>query len=644
MHTLKQLFDDALPALLHDYTVRPGQIDLAEQISGALEEGSIAMFEAGTGTGKTLSYLLPVLMGNGPFLVSTGTKNLQDQLYLKDLPMLSRLFPEKRVALLKGRANYLCPRRLKRHIELEQRSKSVIDDLLTIRQWWSQTATGDLGEILDMEEKPHLAPLVTSTRDNCLGSRCPDYAECPLYRARQKASEADVVVVNHHLLFADIAQREDHLHSLLPAVKGIVLDEAHQVPDTARLFFGQRLSSGQLTELARDVETEQNLLGRDDPETDQINQRFLDSVKRLLDQVLQSDETNFSSWLNNAGRRAIDEVDEQLSALADRLAQVGQRSDGLAQCARRALACLDQFALLSEVIIGDEDALGSRDYAHWLERGDKRFVLHLSPLSIASDMKDVIEASGAAWVFTSATLTVDRSFKHFATELGVEAEVSAQFDSPFNFDRSVKAWIPPDLPLPGDDLHTQRLIHVVLPLIRINQGRTFVLFTSYRALRLAHSLLMEIDQPLFVQGHGSKSKLIADFRQSSRAILLATQSFWEGVDVSGADLRLLVIDKLPFPNPSDPLFKAQSETISEAGGNSFAALALPRAIISLKQGFGRLIRNESDQGVFVLGDVRMRQRPYGKLIRDNLPPMVWEDDVSKLDGWLKANMAYNPSQ
>ena len=637
MLTLESLFDHDLPELVNGYQRRADQLTLAQNISEVISTGGIGMFEAATGTGKTLSYLLPTMLDNGPFVISTGTKNLQDQIFLKDIPLLRSLFPDKKVALLKGRANYLCPHRLKKHIELKAGSDDVMHDMTTIRVWWGQTRTGDLGEIIDLEEKPQLVPLVTSTRDNCLSSRCPDYLECPLYRAREKAHEADLVIVNHHLLFADLSNKEDHLHALLPAVKAIVVDEAHQIPDIARLFFGQRLSSGQLSELSRDIRTELQLLGSDDPYTLQMTEQLEDVFVALRQLVLESTEDDFSRWLSADASNAIHAVDERLAALAERLHRVSDRSEGLSQCGRRAKAFLDQFALLSENMTGEgaSEFPSEEAYVHWLERGERHFVIHLSPLSIAQDMQEIIRQSGAAWVFTSATLAVNQSFAHLENELGVHPDSAAQFTSPFDFNSAVRAWVPPGLPSPGTDEHTVALVEAVRPLIDKNPGRTFFLCTSYRAVRTAHALLKDSQRPILVQGLGSRTNLMTAFRERRGSVLLATQSFWEGVDVSGADLKLLIIDKLPFPNPSDPLFAAQSLALQQSGGNSFSELALPKTILSLKQGFGRLIRSETDMGVFVLGDSRILQRSYGSFVKKNLPAIQWQNNRNDVLRWLE---------
>nr|MCS5584892.1 ATP-dependent DNA helicase [Pseudomonadales bacterium] len=474
-----------------------------------------------------------------------------------------------------------------------------------------------------------LQKLVTSTRDNCLGSRCPEFNECPLYRAREKASQADIVIVNHHLLLADLTQQEDHIRSLLPDVTALVIDEAHQIPDIARQFFGQRLSSGQFTELLRDVRAELSLLGNDDPHSSDFVsalERRLVALKQLM---LAGTDPYFERWLDEKSRHLILAVDQALAELGNRLLDVADRSDGLAQCAKRALGMADIFALLTE----QADPGGG--YVHWIERTQGNYTIHLSPLEISAEFQKVVKDSEASWIFTSATLSVDGSFNHFKSELGVSDEISAIFESPFDYLKSVKAYVPSGLPEPGSEDHTKQLVARCVPLIAHNNERTFFLFTSHRALQLAALELKQIGRPLLVQGAKSKIQMLTEFKESPRSVLLGTQSFWEGVDVRGAGLKLLIIDKLPFPNPSDPIYNAQSILIRSNGGNGFTELALPKTVLSLKQGFGRLMREASDMGLFVLGDARISSRSYRKYVINNLPEMVWLDKHEDAVAWMR---------
>ena len=615
--------------MIDGYIERPEQLTLAENILSVIESKETGIFEAGTGTGKTLSYLVPALLADCTVIVSTGTKNLQDQVFSKDIPMLRTLFPTRKISLLKGRANYLCPHRLKVNL------KTLADpgkqhELVEVRTWSSQTRTGDLTEILDPEENAALLHLVTSSRENCLGGKCPEFNDCPLYRAREQANQSDIVIVNHHLLFANLSQQEDNLQTLLPEADAIVVDEAHQIPDIARQFFGQRVGSGQLTELIRDSRAELRMLGNDDPVTLTAVAKLEKALASLHIRIKRSTEQDFNRWYNAAEKEVVHGVDFALCDLGEHLSRVADRSEGLAQCARRALRFTDQFALLTEETELEDE------YVHWIERFEKGFVIHLSPLSVAGELKRITENPRTGWIFTSATLCVDESFDHFAGELGISTGISAQFESPFDYSTAVRAHIPVGLPDPGTDDQTLALVRYIEPVIEANAGRTFFLFTSHRALRKAAELLVDFSRPILVQGTMSKQRLLDLFRSTPGCVLLATQSFWEGVDVRGADLKCLIIDKLPFPSPGDPLFSAQSSACEERGGNSFRELSLPKTVLSLKQGFGRLIREESDRGLFVIGDVRLRSKSYRKYILSNLPDMLWLDDREDAMGWLRA--------
>ncbi|MDA0979663.1 MAG: ATP-dependent DNA helicase [Proteobacteria bacterium] len=623
-----KVFESDLPQVVSGFRFRQEQSDLAESILSVIEAGSVGIFEAGTGTGKTLSYLVPAFLSAGTTIVSTGTKNLQDQIYLKDTPDLRPLFPAKRVALLKGRANYCCPYRLNKHIRVIGKQGRDLHRLVEVRQWLAVSASGDITELLDPEEDPALMRLVTSTRENCLGGRCPDFDTCPLYRARARAKDADIVIVNHHLLFADLSRMDDNLQSLLPDAGAIIVDEAHQLHEVARQFFGQRLSSGQFLELVRDVRTEHALLGNDEPLLERALKDLEVALGEIIKAIVNSEILEVDQWLRQTGVSVTAQFDLALEALVEQLNRIADRSEGLLQASRRAVSLLDQFALLTEPTDAVEDSL------HWIDRRENGFTIHLSPVSIAAEMKSIVDCA-TAWVFTSATLTVDGSFDHFSRELGLTPQVSAVLNSPFDYAASVKAYLPPSLPLPGDEAHTDALVKAVLPLLRVNPGRTFFLFTSHRALRRAAQLLSDFERPVIVQGAMSRSRMMDTFRALDGAVLLATQSFWEGVDARGARLCCLIIDKLPFPNPAEPLFRLLSAHCEQAGGNSFADLSLPRAALSLRQGFGRLVREESDRGLFVIGDLRLRQRQYGGYFLASLPALEWCEGLEDARAWLQ---------
>jgi len=617
-------------------------MQMASLIEGLLAAEAHGIIEAGTGTGKTFAYLLPAMAAGKKVVISTGTKNLQDQLFYKDIPLVNEDFQLK-TAILKGRMNYLCPDRLQKNIATASRyhSREILSELVRVNDWSLQTRTGDLTELTDLGSGTAALSLVTSTVDNCLGPECEHYADCPLYRARAVANEADLIVVNHHLLFADLNLKRAAVGQLLPDADLIIVDEAHQVADVARLFFGDRLSTGQFTELVRDIQKDQFLQGNDDPQLLEQTSLLSEELKSMMKVCHQPGVTLHQLLLQDDVRDRIEGVDLALAELIGHLQYRSDRSLLMRNCCSRAIRLADLFALLTE------SANCEDEYVHWMERysdDSLGFSISLAPLNVAADLRPLLNDPGRSWLFVSATLTIAGSFEHFRNCLGLnelEADViEEQFDSPFDFAAQVRGFIPENLPAPGNDQHTLGLIEAVLPIVRSTVGRCFMLFTSHRALRLAASLLdQEYDIVYLTQGALPKKLLLEKFRSLPRCVLLATQSFWEGVDVRGANLRCLIIDKLPFARPDDPLVQAQIRFIESSGGNGFIEYALPEAAISLKQGFGRLIRQESDRGLFIIGDARIRTRAYGDILISSLPAFEWfglaseaMEYLSELDG------------
>jgi|TARA_B100002003_G_scaffold244357_1_gene270299 ATP-dependent DNA helicase DinG len=614
-----------LSRLIPDFVSRPVQIQMARAVADAVSEGKNALLEAGTGTGKTYAYLIPLIDSGKKVIISTGTKNLQDQLFFQDLPLITGLVNGGyRTALLKGRGNYVCPERLDKSLKVisGNSASGILDRLVGVREWMSRTHTGDITELSDFSNDAGFASMITSTRDNCLGTSCPRIGECPLYRARNAANEADLIVVNHHLLFADIALREENMAQLLPRVETIVVDEAHQVPEVARQFFGDRIGSGQILELARDIKRELFLLGNDDREllasTEQL-ERALGNMNALVSSP--NEIGDLSGWLENQGEASVEGIDLALGDLMQGLEVAAIRSQGLHHCLQRVNRLADQFALLTEPVPLDQA------HVHWIQIYTQGFVIHVSPVSIATELSVHFSEPVPNWIFTSATLSVGGNFDHIRESLGLEDVTENLFVSPFEYEAQVLSYVPEGLPQPGTDMHTRTLVEILLPFFRA--GKTFCLFTSHRALNLAGELLaMEDDLFVLSQGQLSKTELLERFRRTPDCILLATQSFWEGVDLRGAGLKCLIIDKIPFGNPDDPIARAMMNSIESSGGNGFMEYLLPQAIISLKQGFGRLIRQESDAGLFVLGDPRVMVKSYGRLVLTSLPTMNWTMDQS----------------
>ena len=621
--------DGPLARLLPGYRERPQQVAMALAVARAIGDQGRLVAEAGTGTGKTFSYLVPALLGGGKVIVSTGTKTLQDQLYERDLPLVrDALGAPVTIALLKGRANYLCLHHLER-TSREGRLPSRDDarHLSRIVQWAHATTRGDRSELGDVPENASIWPLVTSTRDNCLGSNCAHYRECHVMQARRDALEADVVVVNHHLFFADVMLRDEGLAELLPACNTVILDEAHQLPDTATLFFGEQTTAGQLADLARDAEVAARTTLSDVPGLPDAAGDIAPAIRRL--RLAAGDLPGKLPRDVALGREGFAAALDELSAAVDRVAtelgHFAERSEDLASVAARADDAAHRIARWRDAADAPDEA-GER-WIRWLDVTPGGFQMHASPLSVANLFRRQLDATARAWVFTSATLAVAGNFDHYTRELGLDDATTGAWESPFDYDAQALLYVPRGLPEPNSPAHTDAVIDAALPVLAASKGRAFLLFTTLRALAQARERLADelpaigVDGPLLVQGDGSKTELLERFRRAGNAVLLGSASFWEGVDVAGDALSVVVIDKLPFAPPDDPLLAARLKALREDGGNPFRDWQLPQAAISLKQGAGRLIRTETDRGVLVIGDPRLTDKPYGKTLWRSLPPM-----------------------
>jgi ATP-dependent DNA helicase DinG len=623
----------ALAASVRGFKVRPQQLEMARAIHDAMAATGVLIAEAGTGTGKTFAYLVPALLAGGKVIVSTGTKTLQDQLFDRDLPAVrSALATGASAALLKGRANYVCLYRLKRASQAGVASPEDARQLRRIQQFAGVSATGDRADLADVPEDAPVWAQVTSTRDNCLGQGCPDYADCFVMRARRNALAADVVVINHHLFFADVVLRDEGVSELLPACNTVVFDEAHQLPETARLFFGQSLSTTQLIDLARDARAELRAAGGASPELERLAGR-VDKAARDLRLAFGATQSRLA-WkqaLAQAGfAESVQALLRALRALRIPLESQSERAEGIASCAARAGAA---YAALTRMM---EDQ--TADSVRWVEVLTHAVRLHATPLSSAELFSRQMDDHPRAWIFTSATLAVGEEFGHFTRELGLSQAAARRWASPFDFARQALLYLPKGLPAePNDAAFTDAVIDAALPVLEASGGRAFLLFTTLRALRRAHERLRSIKFPLLVQGTGSRSELLARFRELGNAVLLGAQSFWEGVDVRGEALSVVVIDKLPFAPPDDPVLAARIEAIRARGGNPFTELQLPQAVLSLKQGAGRLIRDEADRGVLMLCDPRLASKAYGRQILKSLPPMKLTRDLAEVERFFSAH-------
>jgi ATP-dependent DNA helicase DinG len=624
--------DGLLAARIPGFKPRAQQLEMAAAIEQAIGSNGVLVAEAGTGTGKTFAYLVPALLSGGKVIVSTGTKTLQDQLFDRDLPAVREaLASGASAALLKGRSNYVCLYRLGRarsEARLETREQTA--QLARIEQFSRTSVTGDRADLADVPEDAPVWAHATSTRENCLGQECPDYRDCFVMRARRNALAADVVVVNHHLFFADVVLRDEGVAELLPACNTLVFDEAHQLPETARMFFGETVSSAQLVELARDLRVELRAAGGASPEIDALAGR-LEKAARDLRLALGEAGTRLS-W-GQAVRLpafpdAVEKLGRALHDLREPLAAQAERSEGLASCARR---LGEASALLRKM---QEESAGE---VRWVEVFGQGAQLHLTPLSSAELFRKQMADHPRAWIFTSATLAVGDDFGHFTRELGVAEATTRRWASPFDFGRQALLYLPRGLPAdPNAPGFTEAVIEAALPVLAASGGRAFLLFTTLRALRKAHELLRgRIDFPLLVQGTGSRSELLERFRRLGNAVLLGSQSFWEGVDVRGEALSVVVIDKLPFAPPDDPVLAARIEGLRAREGNPFTELQLPQAVLQLKQGAGRLIRDETDRGVLMLCDPRLVSKSYGRGILRSLPPMKPTRELPEVERFFR---------
>lgn len=655
------------------YCERREQIEMAQAVQAAIRDASTVVLEAGTGVGKTAAYLVPALVEGGKVIVSTGTKALQDQLFHRDLPAVrDALGIPVKVALLKGRSNYLCWHHLDRSNQDATLlgSKQEVRDLSAINRFAPLSSTGDKAECTSVPEHAPIWARVTSTRENCLGSDCPRYADCFVVKARREAQDADVVVVNHHLFFADLMLREEGVPELLPNAQTIVFDEAHQLPDTATLFFGETVSTAQVLDLVRDTLAIGQAQARDAARWNDIlapveraardlRLCFGPQMQRLSLPQLGPD---------NLLVPTLGQLQDALLGLREVLEEAAQRGPDLANLNRR---CND---LMQRLKAWGSPERASEPELCWVDVASHGVQLHRTPISVAdvfrrqrlglgnddpvegdegdgddlqalmsgradavagtdegqskaSDEPGSSQPPRRAWVFTSATLAVKNDFRHFTEALGLEDATCSSWASPYDYPSQAMLYVPAGLPLPNDPTHTDAVVDAALPLIRANRGRAFVLCTSLRAVARAAERLKQALQaagdpfPVLQQGEAPRPTLLDDFRRTGNAVLVGSHSFWEGIDVKGDALTLVVIDKLPFAPPDDPVLAKRLEMLTQAGGNAFMSHQVPQAIIALKQGAGRLIRSETDRGVLMICDTRLIDKPYGRRIWQSLPPM-----------------------
>nr|WP_183722990.1 MULTISPECIES: ATP-dependent DNA helicase [Paraburkholderia] len=623
--------------------VAPQAEEAAEAAAGSGDNTLIV--EAGTGTGKTYAYLVPAMLWGGKVIVSTGTKHLQDQLFARDIPTVrDALAVPVSIAMLKGRSNYLCHYYLQRTADNGRLpSRQETSYLQEIIRFAKITRSGDKAELASVPETAAVWSMVTSTRDNCLGQECPNYKDCFVMQARREAQQADIVVVNHHLFFADIMLRDTGMAELLPSANTIIFDEAHQLPETATLFFGETLSTTQFLELARDCVAEGLSHARDAVEwvklaagleraARDVRLAFKEDSLRVSITQLPEDHPLFDS---------LDALQTELGTLANALAGQAERAESLGACLRRARelqGVLNGWTVQGAVAEvkatdGKREAQGeeTREYAddekvRWVEVFSHTVQLHETPLSVAPIFAKQRAGVPRTWIFTSATLSVKGDFTHYAAQMGLSSRRSMTLPSPFDYPQQGLLYVPRNMPQPSSPQFTDAVFDAALPAIEASGGGVFMLCTTLRAVnKIADRLRDTIESrgwntPLLVQGDASRTELLERFRAYGNAILVGSQSFWEGVDVRGDALSLVVIDKLPFAPPDDPVLAARLDALTKKGLSPFAVHQLPQAVITLKQGAGRLIRAETDRGVLMICDTRLVDKPYGRRIWQSLPP------------------------
>ena len=609
---------------------RPQQVEMAQAVERAIQDAGTLVVEAGTGVGKTFAYLMPAMLSGMKVVISTGTRHLQDQLFYTDLPVLQQASSLNITAsILKGRSNYLCQYRFKRFEHELSDFPRLESDYVEIKDWSVVTKTGDIAEVNELPEQSEIWSHVTSTRDNCLGGECPEYSKCHVLKARKKAQEANLVVINHHLLCADLVLKDEGFGELLPTADVFILDEAHQLTDVLPNFFGNSLSARQVQDLIVDINKECvpinssfDSISKDYYKVIDLKEKFHSALSKSMSEARQL-------WHEVKNEKlvykAFESLRQSLVLLEDKLMTIAKESPGLAQCYKR----------LNEIngVLDEFDGSGNKD-VQWIELTRRSFRFGSVPLNVAIPYQRATQEYQCAWIYTSATLTAKQSFNHFTDQLGLEDAECVMCDSPFDYKNQSRLYLPVLSKLPNENGYTDEVIKVALPLLHASHGNAFVLFTSHKALNRAADLMRDSSFNVLVQGSSAKRELLKQFQQTKNCVLLGTQSFWEGVDVKGHRLRLVIIDKLPFVSPADPIVRARSKALEEVGENPFVFYQIPQAILSLKQGVGRLIRGERDRGVVVLMDPRIKTKNYGKSFIKSLPPMTISESEDSILNFL----------
>jgi ATP-dependent DNA helicase DinG len=622
--------DGHLARVLPGYEERPAQQRLSEAVAGVLEHGGLLLAEAGTGTGKTLAYLLPAVELGRRVVVSTGTKNLQEQLVTKDIPILAEaLGREVKVAAMKGRGNYLC---LLRHASFAKggtfRRTDEIPFFRSVEAWATRTATGDRAEIADLPDSVDFWREISAASENCIGQSCSLFDACWVTRMRQRALESDLIVVNHHLLCADLAVKEGSYGQVIPPYDSLILDEAHLVEDVATQYFGVQVSSYRVEELVRDVERELAAAELDAREVRSEVASVRMRAERLFRQLARGPGTRLApNWITTRATEEALALLQRLEGLRTALLAIPDRPEAIGGLASRALSLAAELAFLFKA---EDDS-----HVYFIETRGRGVFLRAMPIDVSERLKELLFDNVRAAVLTSATLAVDGGFTHMKDRLGLDPTDELLLPSPFHYPDQAVLYVPRGMPEPSAPAFADHAAKEIVGLLKLSRGRAFVLFTSYANMNaVAERIAGEVDYPVFIQGEAPKPALLDMFRKTPHAVLLATASFWQGVDVVGEQLSCVVIDKLPFASPGDPVVAARIERLRSRGGNPFGDYQVPVAVLTLKQGLGRLIRSASDTGILAVLDSRLLRRAYGSRFLESLPPARLVHDLAEVERFM----------
>ena len=629
--------DGALHEVIPDYRKRSEQLDMSKAVNATIQQKNSLIVEAGTGVGKTFSYLVPALINGGKVVISTATKNLQDQLFLKDIPTIrDALKIPVKINILKGRSNYICQLRMENSlIEGQFYNREDASFIKQIKTFSDHSNTGEVSEINDIPESSTIWPSVTSTKENCLGQNCEFAKSCFLIKARKEALAAEVLIVNHHLFFADFILKDEDVSEILPAADTVIFDEAHQIPDVGSIFFGDNFSTIQILNLIQDIQLSFKNIAKNLEELDVICKDILMFIVELRNYL---DSRNNRISYNKIPNKQ--EFSEKLEELIDGIGKLNNFIDSHKDQSPEMIKLSERVKSLVN-ITQIWRANDSNDFVYWLDIFAKSIQFNITPISISNQFRKLQDKTKASWIFTSATLAVNESFEHFQTMMGLEEASTLQLKSPFNYNENACLYVPIDMPEPNTEMFNLALIKKALPLILAAKGRAFILSTSIKSMNEITSFLKDefekenIEFPILNQGMAPKNMLLDQFRSHGNAVLVGSLSFWEGIDVRGSALSLVIIDKLPFQSPGDPVFESKINMLKAKGGNPFMSLQLPQAIITLKQGAGRLIRDEFDKGVLMICDLRIINKPYGKKIWRSLPAFKRTRDENDAIDFLK---------